>query len=88
MAAHGVRVRQHLDDLASKAYWRQFRDSPDFVICFLSAEVLFSAALEQDPGLIEYGANGKVILATPTTLIALLGRSHTAGSKWNHAERH
>ena len=72
MAAHGERVRQHLTDLSGKAYWRQFRDSPDFVVCFLSAEVLFSAALEQDPGLIEYGANSKVILATPTTLIALL----------------
>jgi DNA recombination protein RmuC len=72
MAAHGERVRQHLTDLSGKAYWRQFRDSPDFVVCFLSAEVLFSAALEQDPGLIEYGTNSKVILATPTTLIALL----------------
>jgi DNA recombination protein RmuC len=72
MAAHGERVRQHLNDLSSKAYWRQFRDSPDFVVCFLSAEVLFSAALEQDPSLIEHGANSKVILATPTTLIALL----------------
>ncbi len=72
MSAHGERVRQHLNDLSSKAYWRQFGDSPDFVVCFLSAEVLFSAALEQDPSLIEHGANSKVILATPTTLIALL----------------
>jgi DNA recombination protein RmuC len=72
MAAHGQRVRQHLNDLSSKAYWKQFRDSPDFVVCFLSAEVLFSAALEQDPGLIEHGSNSNVILATPTTLIALL----------------
>jgi len=77
LVAHADRVRRHLNELSSKAYWKQFRNSgegnsPDFVICFLSSEVLFSAALEQDPGLIEHGANSNVILATPTTLIALL----------------
>jgi len=77
LLAHAARVRRHLTELSSKAYWRQFGNpadgnSPDFVICFLSSEVLFSAALEQDPGLIEHGANSNVILATPTTLIALL----------------
>jgi DNA recombination protein RmuC len=61
----------HLDILETRAYWKQFSDSPDFVVCFLPKEALFSAALEADPSLIDYGT-GKVILATPTTLIALL----------------
>jgi DNA recombination protein RmuC len=68
---HARQVRLHLDALETKAYWKQFPDSPDFVICFLPKEALFSAALEADPTLIEYGS-GKVILSTPTTLIALL----------------
>jgi DNA recombination protein RmuC len=69
---HAAAVRKHLDALASKAYWNRFKDSPDFVVCFLPSEVLFSAALEQDPTLLEHSANTKVLLATPTTLIALL----------------
>lgn len=68
---HATQVRTHLDVLETKAYWKQFPDSPDFVICFLPKEALFSAALEADPTLIEYGS-GRVILSTPTTLIALL----------------
>ena len=72
LMAHAARVREHLKDLSSKAYWKQFIDSPDFVVCFLPSEVLFSAALEQDPSLIEYSASSGVLLATPTTLIALL----------------
>lgn len=70
--SHAARVRKHLDALSGKAYWRQFPDSPDFVICFLPSEVLFSAALEHDPGLLEHSAGSNVLLATPTTLIALL----------------
>lgn len=72
LVAHAARVRGHLDQLSGKAYWRQFEDSVDFVVCFLPSEVLFSAALEQDPSLIEIGARSNVLLATPTTLIALL----------------
>ena len=68
---HAGQVRAHLDVLETKAYWKQFTESPDFVICFLPKEALFSAALESDPSLIDYGT-GKVILSTPTTLIALL----------------
>lgn len=72
MAAHARQVKAHLDNLSGKAYWKQFKESPDFVVCFLPSEVLFSAALEQDPGLLEYSASSNVLLATPTTLIALL----------------
>jgi DNA recombination protein RmuC len=70
--AHAQRVRAHLKDLSSKSYWKQFDKSPDFVVCFLPSEALFSAALEADPSLIEFGAENRVVLATPTTLIALL----------------
>lgn len=56
LGSHAARVRKHLDALSGKAYWRQFADSPDFVICFLPSEVLFSAALEHDPTLLEHSA--------------------------------
>jgi DNA recombination protein RmuC len=71
-AAHAQRVKAHLKDLAAKAYWKQFEKVPDFVVCFLPSEALFSAALEADPSLIEFGAQSRVVMATPTTLIALL----------------
>jgi DNA recombination protein RmuC len=71
-AAHAKRVKDHLKDLASKAYWKQFKNTPDFVVCFLPSEALFSAALEADPSLIEFSAQNHVVMATPTTLIALL----------------
>lgn len=70
--AHALRVRAHLKELAGKAYWKQFDKAPDFVVCFLPSEALFSAALEADPSLIEFGAQNQVVMATPTTLIALL----------------
>jgi DNA recombination protein RmuC len=71
-AAHAQRVKAHLKDLSSKAYWKQFDRAPDFVVCFLPSEALFSAALEADPSLIEFSAQNHVVMATPTTLIALL----------------
>ena len=70
--AHAQRVRTHLKDLSGKAYWKQFEKAPDFVVCFLPSEALFSAALEADPSLIEFGSQSHVVMATPTTLIALL----------------
>lgn len=71
-AAHAQRVKAHLKDLSGKAYWKQFEKAPDFVVCFLPSEALFSAALESDPSLIEFSAQNNVVMATPTTLIALL----------------
>ena len=71
-AAHAQRVKAHLKDLSSKAYWKQFEKAPDFVVCFLPSEALFSVALEADPSLIEFSAQNHVVMATPTTLIALL----------------
>ena len=71
-AAHAQRVKAHLKELSSKAYWKQFEKAPDFVVCFLPSEALFSAALEADPSLIEFSAQNHVVMATPTTLIALL----------------
>lgn len=70
--AHAQRVKTHLKQLSGKAYWKQFENAPDFVVCFLPSEALFSAALEADPSLIEFSSQNHVVMATPTTLIALL----------------
>ena len=72
LQAHARQVRDHMDRLGNKAYWEALTTSPEFVVMFLPGETLFSAALQHDVRLIEYGLNQRVLLASPITLIALL----------------
>jgi len=73
---HARQVRAHIENLSSKAYWQQLPNSPDFVVAFMPSEALLSAALQADPSLLDDAAQGKVLLATPLTLIALLKAVH------------
>ncbi len=69
---HTRNVRQRVTELASKAYWSQFKDAPDFVVLFIPGEQFLSAALDHDKDLLEDALRQHVILATPTSFVALL----------------
>ncbi len=69
---HAKNVRSHIRMLASKTYWEQFDESPEFVILFIPGDQFLSAALNEEPDLIEYALSNQIILATPTSLVALL----------------
>lgn len=72
LRAHARHLREHVDRLAAKSYWERFETSPEFVVMFVPAEVFLNAALEQDPALLEHAFERNVVIATPSTLIALL----------------
>lgn len=72
MRAHARHVRRHIDDLSSKRYWDQFGSAPEFVVMFVPSEAFYQAAVEQDSSLQEYAYAKGVLIATPTTLVAML----------------
>lgn len=72
LLAHARQVKKHVDDLSGKKYWDQFASAPEFVVMFVPSEAFYQSALEQDPALQEYAFSKHVVIATPTTLVAML----------------
>jgi DNA recombination protein RmuC len=72
LVSHARQLRNHVDALSKKGYWKQFDDTPEFVIAFIPGDPLLAAALEHDASLLEHAVTHHVLLATPTTLIGLL----------------
>ena len=79
LAAHAAAIRAHVNTLGAKAYWSQFDDAPDYVVMFIPGEHFLTAALEQDTNLWDYAFDKKVLLATPTNLIAI---ARTVAAVW------
>src|SRR6478609_2823341 len=79
LTAHATAIRAHVNTLGAKAYWSQFEDAPDYVVMFIPGEHFLTAALEQDPNLWDYAFDKKVLLATPTNLIAI---ARTVAAVW------
>jgi DNA recombination protein RmuC len=79
LTAHATAIRAHVNTLAAKTYWAQFKDAPDYVVMFIPGEHFLTAALEQDATLWDYAFDKKVLLATPTNLIAI---ARTVAAVW------
>jgi DNA recombination protein RmuC len=72
LRAHARHLRTHIDSLGDKSYYEHFAPSPEFVVCFVPADAFLDAALQQDPALLEHAFDRNVVVATPSTLVALL----------------